>query len=451
LRRLEEVFFGVAALHFAWMQYFSLTVQAPLLLSQQQDAATQLFLFHLLAATAGLRWMILVIIYGTFIPNGWRRCAVNVGILAGAPLVLTVLCSVFQPLLWAHLPEVLLVQTMLVGVGASIAVFGSYKISELQKEAFEARQLGQYRLKELIGKGGMGEVRLAEHVMLKRRCAIKLIRPEQLTDPTIVSRFEREVQFTAELTHPNTVEIYDYGRADDGTFYYAMEYLPGLSLEEMVERHGPLEPGRAVRFLRQMCGALREAHGKGLIHRDIKPSNILVSERGGVPDVAKLLDFGLVQKPALDLTASKLTVYGTILGSPPYMAPEQAAGKEVDSRSDIYCLGGVAYFVLTGQPPFIRETAMQLLLAHAYETPQPLRSLRPEVPEDLERVVLRCLEKDPDRRFADVKLLEQALEACECVADWTEEQATAWWRQHPPAAPGQADTRPDSVLAATTV
>jgi serine/threonine-protein kinase len=280
-------------------------------------------------------------------------------------------------------------------------------------------------------------VYLAEHVLLKRPCAVKLIRPEQAGDPATLRRFEREVRTMATLTHPNTVEVFDYGHADDGTFYYVMEYLPGQNLESLVSRHGPLPPGRAIHFLRQVCGALREAHAVGLLHRDIKPGNVIACERGQVFDVAKLLDFGLVQESRLAREADRLTVQGAIVGSPPYMSPEQAAGKPLDVRSDIYSVGGVAYYLLTGQPPFVRETAMQILLAHAYEPVAPLRDLRPDLPADLEAVVLRCLAKDPARRYPDADSLEKALAACAAVRCWGDDQAAAWWREQ--AATADAD------------
>jgi serine/threonine-protein kinase len=240
-------------------------------------------------------------------------------------------------------------------------------------------------------------------------------------------RFEREVQAMATLTHPNTVEVLDYGHAEDGTFYYVMEYLPGLSLEQLVSRHGPLPPERAVHLLRQVCGALQEAHAIGLIHRDVKPGNILVCERGGRRDVAKLLDFGLVQVHGLEQGESKLTQEGTIAGTPAYMSPEQAAGKaDLDGRSDIYSLGAVAYFLLTGHPPFVRATALQTLAAHIYESAAEL-DRHAGVAADLQAVVLRCLEKDPARRFPDAESLDQALAQCGCAGRWTRERADAWW------------------------
>jgi serine/threonine-protein kinase len=225
------------------------------------------------------------------------------------------------------------------------------------------------------------------------------------------------------------VEVYDYGHADDGTFYYVMEYLPGLSLQEIVERHGPLPPARAIHFLRQICAALKEAHATGLIHRDIKPSNVLICQRGGVHDVAKLLDFGLVQSFGVKAGADRLTIEGTILGSPPYMSPEQALGKErIDARTDIYSLGGLAYYLVTGQPPFSGETAMELLMAHVHTPVTSPRELRPELPPDLEDVILRCLGKKPDDRYEDVRALDGALAECQDADGWDPEQARMWWR-----------------------
>jgi serine/threonine-protein kinase len=356
---------------------------------------------------------------------------VNLG-LALTPLILTPLAASRDGPLEPEMRFALLDLATLLSVAIAIAVFGSHRLQLLQAQAFEAQQLGQYRLGKRLGSGGMGEVYLAEHLLLRRPCAVKLIRPEQAGDPTTLQRFEREVQAMATLTHPNTVEIYDYGHAEDGTFYYVMEYLPGQNLEHLVSCYGTLPPARAIHLLIQVCRALREAHNVGLLHRDIKPSNIIACERGGVFDVAKLLDFGLVHATGPRKDDDRLTHHGTIIGSPPYMSPEQASGKnELDPRSDIYSLGAVAYFLLTGQPPFVRETAMMMLMAHAYEPVLPPKDLRPELPVDLQAVVLRCLEKDTCRRFPDTLSLEQALASCASVDQWTEEQAASWWHDHP--------------------
>jgi serine/threonine-protein kinase len=277
----------------------------------------------------------------------------------------------------------------------------------------------------------MGEVHLGEHKLLKRLCAIKLIRPEQAGDPKTLSRFEREVQAMAALTHWNTVEVYDYGRTEDGTFYYVMEYLPGLSLQELVEQHGPLPAARAIHFLRQICAALHEAHSIGLIHRDIKPSNLIACTRGGVHDVAKLLDFGLVHDICgIATDGPQLTVVGAILGSPNYLSPEQARGKsEIDARTDIYSVGALAYFLVTGQTPFVRDTAMELLAAHMKDDPIAPTQLRPEIPQDLEEVILKCLRKEPDGRFPDAESLDLALASCDAAEDWDGSRAEDWWRE----------------------
>jgi serine/threonine-protein kinase len=208
-----------------------------------------------------------------------------------------------------------------------------------------------------------------------------------------------------------------------------MEYLPGLTLDELVRRHGPLPPERAVHFLRQMCLALREAHAIGLVHRDIKPSNIIVGERGGVADVAKLLDFGLVCAPGIEKGGEKLTQTDMLVGTPAYMSPEQATATDVNARSDIYSLGTVAYFLLTGQPPFVGKTAVQVLAAHLHEHVQPLTAIRSDLPTDLEAVILRCMEKDPGQRFQSAEELEGALSQCTCAGRWEHRQAVQWWRK----------------------
>ena len=327
--------------------------------------------------------------------------------------------------------------TFWMALGAALAIYGSHRIEVLRRVALAVRQMGQYRLKERLGAGGMGEVYLAEHILLRRPCALKLIRPERTGDPKHLLRFEREVQATAALTHPNTVQVFDYGHAEDGTFYYAMEYLPGLNLEELVKRYGPLSPERAVHLLRQACGALHEAHAAGLIHRDIKPSNIITCERGDLHDVAKLLDFGLVRPYGLSAGADHLTQEGALAGTPAYMSPEQADGKkDLDARSDLYSLGAVAYYLLTGQPPFVRPTPLQTLIAHACDPPIPPDQLRAEVPTDLQAVVLRCLEKDPGRRFPCARSLDTALAGCQAAGLWTEERAVAWWHAQSGSANG---------------
>lgn len=430
LRIMELVLFGSLAIFFAWLQYESF-LHGPLEQSSRCDWAP--LILRQAVGNSSTRWFFLIIAYGVFIPNTWRRCLFLSLVMALTPLVLTPLAVAHHHSPWhADLFFALTTMAIFLGIAVAIAVFGSHRIQVLEAQAFEAQQLGQYRLGKRLGSGGMGEVYLAEHLLLRRPCAVKLIRAEQAGDPTNLQRFEREVKAMAALTHWNTVEIFDYGHADDGTFYYVMEYLPGQNLEHLVGLYGPMPAARAIHLLRQVCRALREAHSVGLLHRDIKPSNIIACERGGVFDVVKLLDFGLVQETRLGRLDERLTQHGTIIGSPPYMSPEQAAGRgELDARSDIYSLGAVAYFLLTGQPPFVRETAMLMLMAHAYEPVHPPTALRPELPSDLQAIVLRCLEKDPSRRFPDAHSVERALASCADADQWSEEQAALWWHEHP--------------------
>ena len=233
------------------------------------------------------------------------------------------------------------------------------------------------------------------------------------------------------LRHWNTVQIYDYGYTEDGTFYYVMEYVPGLTLEELVRQHGPVPAPRAIHLLRQVCAALREAHAIQLIHRDVKPANIIVGERGGVPDVVKLLDFGIVRPLGLDSAAETLTTGGRLLGTPAYMSPEQIRGDAtVDARSDIYSLGAVGYLLVTGRPPFARDSPILTLAAHLNDELVPPGALQP-VPKDLENVLVRCLEKSPQRRYADVGARDEALAACEAAAAWSDADAARWWHTHP--------------------
>ncbi len=286
-------------------------------------------------------WCVLILIYGIFMPNTWKRGAAVMIPFAFMPIVILALQSWWSPDIAKLLAEEKSLSAMpLPLVAALVSVYGTHVINSARREAFKARQFGQYRLLEKLGSGGMGDVYKAEHVLLKRPCAMKLIKPESEADVTAVSRFEKEVKTTAKLTHWNTIEIYDYGHTEDGTFYYVMELLPGMSLQELVEQHGPLSPGRVVYLLRQVCGALQEAHHVGLIHRDIKPANIFVAQRGGVFDVAKLLDFGLVKERTTGPDDDGKSKYGSFSGTPLYMSPEQASAYEdVDGRAGHLCIG----------------------------------------------------------------------------------------------------------------
>ncbi|WP_165252608.1 serine/threonine-protein kinase [Paludisphaera soli] len=386
---------------------------------------------------------ILILSYGIYAPASWRRAGFVVGSIALLPFAVLVLLQVRHPddMLWMARLGLERGSTPLAHFGfdailllilAAWSTHGAYTIARLRRQAREARRLGHYRLGRKLGAGGMGEVYLAEHQLLKRPCALKLIRPGFDPGGKVLERFEREVRITAELSHPNTVDVYDYGRTEDGEYFYVMEYLPGLGLDELVKRHGPLPPGRVVYLVRQVCLALAEAHAAGLVHRDIKPSNIFASRRGGADDVAKLLDFGLVRPLAADRDPD-LSDEGQILGTPMFMSPEQATSdREIDGRSDVYSLGAVAYFLLTGEPPFAAGGTIGILLAVARD-PAPAPSLRrPDVPEELERIVLTCLAKQPADRFPDVLALERALGGCSCARDWDADRAARWWRENEP-------------------
>jgi serine/threonine-protein kinase len=375
-------------------------------------------------------WCVIVLTYGIFLPNTWRRGAAVMLPVACLPYVLIALQKAFSSEVAAVLSRHDgAIPIPLPLVAAAVGIYGAYVINSARREAYKARQFGQYRLGKRLGHGGMGEVYQAEHVLLKRPCAIKTIRRERETDAATLAQFEKEVRTTARLTHWNTVEIFDFGYTSDGTFYYVMELLPGMSLEDLVEAHGPLPPARVVRLLVQVCDALREAHAIGLVHRDIKPANIFASQRGGIWDVAKLLDFGLVKAPAPSGEAAADRT-GGFSGTPLYMAPEQAKAYEsVDARTDIYALGAVAFFLLTGEPPFTGAGAMDIINAHATRPVAPPSKINPNIPPDLEQVVVRCLAKRPQERFPNVVALGAALASCQCAGQWTSVEADDWWNK----------------------
>jgi serine/threonine-protein kinase len=387
----------------------------------------------LIADTWLLPWMVLIIGYSVVVPNPPRRAFLLAVLTALVPAVVTAAAGVVNPELgWSDTSMMFLTYAIWEAIAVWFAAYGAHQSGRLRQQAQEARRFGQYRLTRKLGAGGMGEVYLAEHLLLRRPSVIKVVRADLATNPAVLERFKREVQLLATLTHWNTVEVFDYGHTADGTFYYVMEYLPGLDLDQLVSVHGPLPPGRVVHLLRQLCAALMEAHAAGLIHRDVKPGNVMVCRLGGVPDVAKLLDFGLVHGPeeGKNEEAKKLTVPGGVIGTPNYMSPEQAAGRRADHRSDIYSLGATAYFLLCGEPPFT-GTAMEVIAAHLKETPVPPAAAKPGVPADLSAVVVRCMAKKPDERFATVAELEAALAACGCACEWDAGQAAKWWDGRP--------------------
>jgi serine/threonine-protein kinase len=305
-------------------------------------------------------------------------------------------------------------------------------------EGRSAWQLGSYQLIDRLGEGGMGEVWRAEHRLLGRPAAVKLIRPEVVgrteTQETLDRRFEREARVTAKLRSPHTVTLYDFGTTSDGAFYYAMELLDGLDLENLVSRFGPQSSERVIHFLLQACDSLSEAHGKGLIHRDIKPQNLFASRLGLNYDFMKVLDFGLVQTPSpLGSSQTKLTLDGTTTGTPAYMAPEMSLGNPVDARSDIYSLGCVAYRMLTGEQVFQRDSSMAVLLAHIQENPEPpSQRTELEIPPELDRATLACLAKDPAKRPQTAQELARMLASVHLPQPWDSARAERWWSMHVP-------------------
>lgn len=380
-------------------------------------------------------WILLIFCYALLIPNTWQRAARVLGVMGLGPLAILLLAYFKSPdfrdlLASEDFAGVFTEHFLQMVLSVVTATVGVKNIGSLRHEAFVAKQLGQYRLKQMLGSGGMGEVYLAEHEMMKRPCAIKIIRPEKAGNPQALARFEREVRATAKLSHWNSIDIYDYGRTDDGTFYYVMEFLPGHNIGELVEQHGPLPAARIVYLMRQVCDALAEAHEHGLIHRDIKPANIYCAYRGGLFDVAKLLDFGLA-KPTTDHEDVGLTQEGSITGSPLFMSPEQATGSDqVDERSDIYSLGALMYYMAAGRPPFDYKQPIKVMVAHASENPVPPSEFNPQIPEELDELILRCLEKQPEDRVQTARQLEEMLGRIPLTEPWSSIQAARWWTDY---------------------
>lgn len=392
-----------------------------------------------LARYLAMPWVLIIICYGLLIPNSGRRCAVIT--LTGTALML--LAAILmdrwygptEPVLFSlYMLEMSLPYSLAIG----IALFGNTRMERLRQAVQENQKLGQYQLLKRIGIGGMGEVYQAEHRLLKRACAIKMILVEKMADPFFVKRFEREVAAVTQLRHPASIQVYDYGQSLDGSIYYVMEYLPGLTLEDVVKRSGPMPSSRVVYILKQLSGALAEAHELKLIHRDIKPGNIMLCELGGRSDVVKLLDYGLVAD--LKDTESQVTQVGRLLGTPAYMSPEQANGLEIGPASDLYSLGAVAYFLLTGKQLFSCLNSLQMLNAHIHQVPKPLVEFRDDIPRKLDDIVMKLLSKKPSDRYQSVRQLETVLAPLECVIPWNEADAVRWWTTYGRSANGITPT-----------
>ncbi|HEX7839495.1 MAG TPA: serine/threonine-protein kinase, partial [Kofleriaceae bacterium] len=357
------------------------------------------------------------------VPSSGRRTA-TVSLLVFVPMWIA---SVFLALGTPQElpPPAFVVGALVLGVvPILLATVGSDIIYGLRRQVSAAIQLGQYTLESKIGEGGNGAVYRAHHALLRRPTAIKLLLPDRVGADNL-DRFEREVQHMSQLTHPNTVAVFDYGRSPDGVFYYAMEYLGGIDLEHLVERFGPQPSDRAVHILHQVCGALHEAHAKRLIHRDVKPANIILCERGTVLDVAKVVDFGLVK----EITRDAGTSTQVVLGTPAYVAPEAVTDPEhITPAVDIYALGAVGYFLVTGRRLFEGKTAVDVCIQHVTQPPRPPSEFT-AIPPALEAVLLRCLAKQPEDRYPSAAALAEALEALPRAGDWTRAAAAAWWER----------------------
>jgi len=387
-----------------------------------------------------------ILVFRMLVPATSARALVT-SLAAAATMVLAVLAT--KHFHNQHLPTpVVMGLYKTTFITAIIGWLASRTIYRMGTAVSEARTLGSYKLERLLGQGGMGEVWLGSHAMLKRPAAIKLIKTEELSGEhgdelsdsmTRVQRFEREARATAALRSTHTVHLYDYGVSEDGTFFYVMEYLEGIDLDTLVERYGPVPAERAVFLLAQACHSLMDAHAQGLIHRDIKPSNLRLCRLGPDHDFVKVLDFGLVkQLDELDERRDRgLTVEGLVTGTPAYMAPELALGnkEDVGPATDVYMLGCVGYWLLTGQLVFEGKTAMAVMSGHIHTEPRPL-SERTElrVPPDLEALIMDCLKKKPAERPATARIVLERLSGMDLdqAQAWTEARAERWWRVHNP-------------------
>jgi eukaryotic-like serine/threonine-protein kinase len=322
-------------------------------------------------------------------------------------------------------------------IAIPVAVILARIVHRLGERLAHAHDLGSYRLGSRLASGGMGEVWRASHRLLRREAAVKIVRPDMLGEgeegAPLRERFEREARAIAELRSANTVQLYDYGTAADGTLYYVMELLDGIDLETLVEAHGPLPPERVVTIVRQVCASLEEAHGRGLVHRDVKPANVLLCRYAGVPDHVKVLDFGLVREVKRSGERGK-RAETTIVGTPAYLAPEAVTGsRAIGPATDLYCVGCLAYYLLTARLVFDAATPMEMAIAQAAKVPErPSARGGVRVPARLEEIVLLCLEKSPEDRPASARALRTMLDSVPLERPWTEQRATDWWARHSP-------------------
>ena len=408
----------------------------------------------------GLSWVaIWVVLFTVVVPTSPRRALIAaLASVSAVPVVIALVAASSDTELPVNPPEFFFGLVFPYLLVVCMAYVGARVVYNLGTEVKRAREMGSYSLEEKLGEGGMGEVWRARHRMLARPAAIKLIRPAVAADGRVgvsdeaIRRFEREAQVIARLRSPHTVELFDFGMADDGGFYYVMELLEGLDAEALVERFGPVSPERAIHLLRQLCHSLSEAQACGLVHRDIKPANVFLCHYGEEYDFVKVLDFGIVravsQTPGANLLA---TGDDALQGTPAFIAPEQVLGAAVDGRADIYTTGCLAYWLLTGQLVFTARTAMGMLVQHAEATPTPPsdRTDRP-IPRALEELVLSCLAKDPADRPQSARELSNRLAELEGANRWTQERAREWWTVHQPMVPS-SERRAESAPVAAAV
>ena len=391
----------------------------------------------------GLSWVaIWVVLFTVVVPTSPRRALLaSLASVSAVPVVIGLMMASGVTSLRLSPAEFFFGLVFPYLLVVCMAYVGARVVYNLGTEVKRARELGSYTLEEKLGEGGMGEVWRARHRMLARPAAIKLIRPSVAADGRVgvsdeaIRRFEREAQVIARLRSPHTVELFDFGMADDGGFYYVMELLDGLDADALLRRFGPIPPERAVCLLRQLCHSLSEAHSCGLVHRDIKPANIYLCRYGEEYDFVKVLDFGIVRaiQQAAD-TSAIATGDNALQGTPAFISPEQALGADVDGRADIYATGCLAYWLLTGQLVFTANSAIGMLVHHA-ETPPTPPSVRTEqpIPRALDDLVLSCLAKDPANRPQSARELSLRLAELDGASAWTQDRAREWWSTHQPA------------------